>query len=222
MTDCLWRRCTLSALVIGSLLAGCRPAARTATARTATSSAAAVDSLRQDLVRRARADQAARTAFFAQVQPGAEPDSATFMRLAAPMLAVDSANRVWLRGVVARFGWPTRRLVGDTAARAAWLLAQHADADTALQAQVLPLLERAAAAGDADPQDAALLADRVATARGQPQVYGTQAEFVAGRLRFKPIADSAHVDARRARLGLPPLADYARMLDSLYRPAPKP
>lgn len=220
------RRCALLILV-GGLLAACRPSPAVPspvpggmTARAAPP--AAVDSLRHDLVRRAREDQAVRTAFFAQVRPGAEPDSAALARLAAPMLAVDSANRLWIRGVVDRFGWPGRRLVGDTATRAAWLLVQHADADTALQARVLPLLERAVAAGDANGQDYALLADRVAVARGRPQVYGSQADLTGGRIVFKPIADSANVDARRARLGLPPLAAYARMLDSLYRPAPKP
>ena len=182
----------------------------------------ALDSLRRELVRRARADEVARNTYLAQVRPGAEPDSATFQRLVAPLLAVDSANRGWIRGVVARFGWPGRRLVGDTAARAAWLLVQHADADTALQVQVLPLMERAVAAGDVRAQDYALLVDRVAVARGRPQVYGSQAEVVGGRIVFKPIADSAYVDARRARLGLSPLAAYARTLDSVYRPVAKP
>ena len=209
-------------ILLAALIAGCKPNSRGNKPTSQAPSSAANDSLRHELVQRARADQAVRTAFFDKVRPGAEPDSATVARLAAPMLAVDSANRIWMRGVVGRFGWPGRRLVGDSAARAAWLLVQHADADTALQAQVLPLMERAVANGDANAQDYALLADRVAVARGQPQIYGSQARLDSGRFVFDPIADSAHVDERRAKLGLPPLAAYARMLDSVYRPVAKP
>lgn len=209
-------------VLLAGVLAGCKPSAPDADTASRAPSSAAVDSLRHELVQRARKDQEARTAFFAQVRPGAQLDSATFVRLAAPMQAVDSSNRVWLHGVVARFGWPGRRLVGDSAARAAWLLVQHADADTAFQAQVLPLMKQAVEAGEANAQDYALLADRMAVARGEPQVYGSQAEFADGHIVFSPIADSAHVDARRARLGLPPLAVYARMLDSAYGTAGKP
>jgi hypothetical protein len=32
-----------------------------------------------------------------------------------------------------------------------------------------------------------------------------------------PIADSAGVDARRKRMGLPPLAEYLRLVDSMLR-----
>jgi hypothetical protein len=134
----------------------------------------------------------------------------------AHVIAVDEANTAWLRRVVAERGWPGKARVGADGADAAFLLVQHADRDTAFQAAVLPLLERAFAAGQASGQHLALLTDRVATARGQPQVYGSQADIVAGRVILKPIADSAGVDARRTRMGLPPLAEYVRVLDSLY------
>jgi hypothetical protein len=87
---------------------------------------------------------------------------------------------------------------------------------------MLPLLTAAATAGDAGSQDVAMLADRIAVRRGQPQMYGTQAKLVEGKLVLDPIADSANVDARRARIGLPPLAVYMKMLDSLYTPPARP
>jgi hypothetical protein len=37
-----------------------------------------------------------------------------------------------------------------------------------------------------------------------------------------PIEDSAHVDQRRAALGMPPLREYVRVLDSVYAPHPRP
>jgi hypothetical protein len=170
--------------------------------------------LRRELLARLEADQAARLALQKKQQHGQSADSFDAERFAA----VDTANTRWLKGVVAAHGWPGRSLVGADGADAAFILVQHADRDTAFQAQVLPLLERAVAMGEAEGQQLALLTDRLAIARGSPQVYGTQAAIVDGRVILKPIADSTRVDERRARVGLPPLAEYLAILDSLYAP----
>jgi hypothetical protein len=158
-----------------------------------------------------------RLALITKQQHGLTPDSLDIARV----IAVDTANTAWLRQIIAERGWPGKILVGADGANAAFLFVQHADRDTAFQAAALPLLERAYAAGEATGQQLALLTDRVATARGQRQVYGSQADIVAGHVIVKPIADSARVDARRARVGLPPLAEYIRMLDSLYTRPPR-
>ncbi len=176
------------------------------------------EELRRELVSRLEADQAARLAVMNKLQQGLTPDSLDAER----MLAVDTANTAWFKGVIAARGWPGRSLVGTDGASAAFLLVQHADRDTAFQARVLPLLEQAYAAGEAEGQQVALLTDRLAVARGRPQVYGTQADIVGGRSVLKPIADSAGVDARRSGVGLPPLAEYIRLLDSLYSAPPRP
>lgn len=172
--------------------------------------------LHRELLRRAEADQAVRLDLMRKQQRGESPDSLDFDRV----LAVDTANTAWLEGVVAARGWPGRSLVGTDGANAAFLLVQHADRDTAFQARVLPMLERAYATGDAEGQQVALLTDRLAVARGKPQVYGSQADITGGRVVLKPIVDSVHVDARRARMGLLPLADYVRLLDSVYTKRP--
>ena len=174
--------------------------------------------LRAELLSRLEADQAVRLAVMRKQQEGRTPDSLDFVR----MIAVDTANTAWLERIVGERGWPARSRVGADGANAAFLLVQHADRDTAFQARVLPELEKAFAAGEAEGQQVALLADRLAVARGQPQIYGSQADVSGGRVTLKPIADSAGVDARRARMGLPPLAAYLRILDSLYTERPKP
>lgn len=170
--------------------------------------------LRAELLRRVAADQAVRKQFDDALREGKQPGSA----LAARMRDVDTENTRWLGQIVARRGWPGRSIVGADGADAAWTLVQHADADTAFQARVLPMLDRAYHAGEATGQQVALLTDRVATARHEPQVYGTQVDLVAGRAVLKPIRDSANVDARRATVGLPPLREYLRIIDSVYAP----
>jgi hypothetical protein len=172
--------------------------------------------LRTELLHRAATDSAVREAFTAGYRAGSEPDAVA----AARVIAIDSANTAWLAAVVARHGWPGRRRVGQDGTDAAFLLVQHADRDTAFQVRTLPMLERAYRSGEASGHHVALLTDRVATARGEPQVYGTQADVRNGHPVIKTIADSAGVDRRRAAVGLPPLAEYLRILESVYGAKP--
>lgn len=168
--------------------------------------------MKNELLERVAADQAVRERLISAMRARGQPDSAIIANLSA----VDSANTAWLEDMVARHGWPDKATVGDDGANAAFLLVQHADRDTAFQARVLPSLEAAHRRGQAEGQHVALLTDRLARARGQPQVYGTQAQLRDGRMAVDPIRDSSGVDARRAAMGMPPLAEYLRVLDSVY------
>ena len=169
------------------------------------------DNLRSELLLRARTDQAAREAFMLKRLTGGVLDSLDIARLSA----VDTSNTGWLKRVIARQGWPTRAQVGSDGVRAALLLVQHADLDSAFQSRVLPLIQQSYAAGDLPGADVAMFTDRVAVSHGRPQLYGTQAKLVNGRWMAAPISDSAAVDVRMAKMGLPPLRDYFRVLDSL-------
>ncbi|MET7758643.1 DUF6624 domain-containing protein [Streptomyces sp. NPDC005389] len=93
---------------------------------------------------------------------------------------VDTDNTAFLKAVIAEHGWPGHCLVGEEAASAAWLSAQHADQDAAFQRQALTLLTAAVEAGDAARHDLALLTDRCLVANGRPQVYGSQFEQTTG------------------------------------------
>ena len=165
------------------------------------------EALRAALVSRGRQDQAVRDVFLA----GHHQDSTDIRK----MNEVDADNTSFLKRIVAERGWPGRSMVGSDGGTAAFLIVQHSS-DTLFMARVLPLIEKAYAAGDAEGQQVALLSDRLAVRRHQPQLYGTQASVVNGRFVLDPIADSANVDARRARMGMPPVAAYMRILDSLY------
>ncbi|GLS20331.1 hypothetical protein GCM10007874_33480 [Labrys miyagiensis] len=153
------------------------------------------EELRIDLLRRRDLDQAERGSFAGTPEHKAR------------IIAMDDANTLWLRTLINRVGWPGRTLVGVDGAHAAWLIAQHADRHPAFQRRCLKLLAHSVESGEASAADLAHLTDRVLLARGEPQLYGTQlvarAEgFVAARLQ-----DPESVDARRAAMGLVPLAD---------------
>ncbi|HEX7939253.1 MAG TPA: DUF6624 domain-containing protein [Gemmatimonadaceae bacterium] len=170
---------------------------------------------REELLNRLKVDQAIRDSFTTDMRTMGWPSATT----AARMALVDSENTAWLRKRILTQGFPTPEQVGRDGVNAAFLLVQHADADLDFQEGVLPMIEAAYRRGTVDGQNLGLLTDRILKARGQKQRYGTQTTMRGGRIVIDPIDDSANVDDRRALLGLPPLRDYKRLLDSIYAPS---
>lgn len=103
--------------------------------------------------------------------------------------------------------------MGPDGAKAAWLLAQHADHNPDLQKSVLRALREYLPQGEANPQDVALLNDRVAVAEGRPQEYGTQGRCVEDQ-GWQPneIENPEQVDLLREEMGLPPLDSYSERM----------
>ena len=164
----------------------------------------------------------------------AQRDLETRQRLAADlslfdgyhpeMQAVHEENASVLETVIQEFGWPTVLVAGEEGAEAAWLIAQHAIGLPGFQRKCLTLLDEAAGAGAVPPWQPAYLLDRILTFEGKPQVYGTSFDWDEdGLMSPRPIADPASVDARRAAVGLPPLAEVTarHRLQSASEPKPK-
>ncbi|MFE2426950.1 DUF6624 domain-containing protein [Streptomyces sp. NPDC059373] len=153
--------------------------------------------IRLELLRCKRADDEARA--------GGEPTTAAEV---AAIVAVDRANSAVLRGILQRHGWPGISLVGEEAAEAAWIIAQHADANREFQRWALLLLSRSAQLGEASLKHLAYLTDRCRMHAGQPQVYGTQYRMRDGQLVLHRVEDPERLDTRRRRVGLGPFAEY--------------
>lgn len=168
--------------------------------------AAPQDGLREELLRMRETDQRHRT------QENPSPEA---MRAQAEL---DRANVRRLEEIVASQGWPGASRVGQDASVAAFLVLQHAE--QAVQERMLPLVRDAAASGELLPSMAAMLEDRVRMRRGEKQLYGTQLreDPATGRAALWPVEDEAQVDARRAAVGLPPLAMYLRGFGIDYVP----
>jgi hypothetical protein len=164
------------------------------------------DSLRTELLALAKADQA--------VRDGVGPESAKDPAFLRRMRLTDSSIAVRMRAILVRYGWPGKHLVGVKGAEAAFLLVQHSP-------ELIPLgstLVRRAAPGDVSPGDVALLTDRERIIGGHSQLFGSQLRpFADGVWTFYPIDDPEHLEARRARAGLPPMRAYACQLATMYR-----
>ncbi len=132
------------------------------------------------------------------------------------MDVVDAANLRQLRQMVERSGWPTISQVGAEAARAAWLLAQHADIAPDFQQQCLALMQQYQPA-EVDPEWVAYLEDRVLVNTKKPQRYGTQWHVTSGgTFEPHPIANEETIDQLRQAAGMERFAEYSAMMRRMY------
>ncbi len=124
------------------------------------------------------------------------------------MQAVHDENAALLADAFDALGWPGRDKLGDEGAAAAFLILQHAISHPALQRRGLELMLDAIPLGHANALDAAYLSDRIAVFEGREQTFGTQFNWDAnGQLSPAPTRDETDLDARRASVGLPPMAE---------------
>ncbi len=167
-------------------------------------------SLRQELLAMEVIDQKIRTDWINAMSSHAM-DSTIVMR----MDSIDRADTKHIKEIIKEHGWPGIHLVGKDGAEAAFLIVQHSP-DTVFQKSCLPLVQEAFKGGEVSGNDVALLTDRVFVREGKKQLYGSQARIADGKLVVNPIEDEANVDKRRAELGLPPMAEYVKMLEEMY------
>src|ERR1043166_2468045 len=127
-----------------------------------------------------------------------------------------AANTNELCSIIKQYGWPTRDLVGEEGKRAAFFLLRNSSTNE-LQRDLLPLIIAAVKKGEISKAGFAAYIDRLRTSAGLKQIFGTQATILNGFLVLYPITDEQHVDARRKQYDLPPLKEYLRGLEQLYR-----
>lgn len=141
-------------------------------------------------------------------------------RLMTARRVEDFRNTEWLKNIFAAQGWPKRSEVGDDAARQAWLLVQHADADPAFQLRALRAIEPLVPSGEVSKADYAHLYDRIMLKITGRQRYGTQAMCDNGLRVSQPLEDEKAVDRLRAEVGLAPVAGYLAGMNRSYGRCP--
>ena len=137
---------------------------------------------------------------------------------ARDLQVVDAESTAWLKRTLRTSGWPSTSRSNAQLSFSAWLLAQHADRSSELQACILDLIGQQRST-PAEGQNLAYLTDRVRLARGEEQIYGTQVTYddVQGRATPRMLSDPTRVNERRAKVGLGPIEDY---LKGFERPRP--
>lgn len=144
--------------------------------------------LRRELISMGARDQAIRNRLLSLKDPKAQA------RIAPEMDRIDRANTNRLKDIVAKYGWPTRSLVGAEAAGDAFLIVQHAVADKPFMRRCLPLLLAAMDRGEEK-------AGRGALGRSRARWRGTQAvvrkSIFASRRRSRVRSDRGAGAGRR-------------------------
>ena len=132
----------------------------------------------------------------------------------------DDAHEAPLTRIFNQYGVPTYTMVGPEAASQFAIMIQHQPA--AFRKQVLPKLKANVDAGQADAGTYAMMFDRAAGDEGRSQRYGENFECNAQNpaMRPAPIEDEAHVNERRAFLGLMRLELLKRVIAEAYGPSP--
>ena len=144
-----------------------------------------------------------------------QPINKDKLEMAKNLADVDAELTEQLKDIVAKAGWPTISLVGYDASNAAMLILTHT-ADHAWQLSLLPQLENLADTKKIDGSPLALVIDKELVSEGKLQRYGTQFKFVDGGMAMYGVEDPAGLDARRAKVFLPPMEWYKQMLSGMY------
>lgn len=144
--------------------------------------------LRDELLKRYRADQAA-----ARARSGRLPQ-------------IHRRNTAWFWSVVREHGWLSAHLVGKDGEEAAWLIVQNAT-DTTLQRACIRLLRKMRPT-PARRQFLAYLTDALLVANGELQRYGTQ--YRDGTPC--PVERPASLPRRRKQMNLSTVEEYHRVM----------
>jgi hypothetical protein len=130
----------------------------------------------------------------------------------AKMVETDRELEAPLAAILDRYGVPTYAMVGVDAASQFVTMIQHQP--PAFRRKALPKLKVSVDAGQADAGSYALVYDRAQRDEGRNQLYGSNLECSDANpeLHESPIDDEAHVNDRRARMGLMRMELYARLV----------
>jgi hypothetical protein len=158
---------------------------------------AKIQSVQEDLARRAKLDQEVRTDL------AKRNDAAK----------VDAENTASLAKLVQEVGWIDAERFGAPTSHNAFLIVQHS-MDVPLMLAALPAIERDVKAKRLDAQPYALLHDRLQLMVGEKQRYGTQiGRNDEGALVIMPLEDRKRVEELRKEIGLFALADYLKLFE---------
>lgn len=119
-------------------------------------------------------------------------------------------NEQKIADLIAKYGWLGEDIIGERGSRTICNVIQHADNEIRLK--YLPLMKQAVKDKKLQPGLLARAEDRIATERGDFQIYGGQMKYYPDTKSFNvwPVYDPTNIDKRRAEIGLGPIAEHLK------------
>lgn len=119
-------------------------------------------------------------------------------------------NERKVKAMLDTYGWPTKEMSGE---RGNWTICnviQHSDNE--IRIQYLPMMRQAVKEKKLEPRFLVRAEDRIATERGDLQIYGGQMKYYPETKSFNvwPVYDPVNIDKRRAEIGLEPIAEFLK------------
>ena len=121
-----------------------------------------------------------------------------------------AVNEAKITALLDKYGWPPKAYIGERGNHTIANVIQHSS--NSVKMKYVPLMKQAVKDGQLHPRWLVRTQDRLATSRGELQIYGGQVKYYPelGRIDVWPVYDPANVDKRRAEIGLGPLADHLK------------
>ena len=119
-------------------------------------------------------------------------------------------NEEKVKNILDKYGWPTKEMIGE---EGNWIICnviQHSDNEIRLK--YLPMMRKAVKEKKLEPRFLVRAEDRIATERGDLQIYGGQMKYYPVTKSFNvwPVYDPVNIDKRRAEIGLDPIAEFLK------------
>lgn len=107
-------------------------------------------------------------------------------------------------------GWPDEQIIGEQGSLTICNVLQHSKPEIRLK--YLPMMKEAVKMRKLQPRLLARAEDRIATDRGELQIYGDQMKYYPETKSFNvwPVYDPTNIDKRRAEIGLGPIAEHLK------------
>ncbi|HEY2867693.1 MAG TPA: DUF6624 domain-containing protein [Pyrinomonadaceae bacterium] len=128
---------------------------------------------------------------------------------------IDEPNTKRLEQIFDQIGFPNTAKVGKDGLQAFMTLLQHATTD-GLRVRALKPITKAFKNKEMPPMAYANFVDRLRLHKGKKQLYGSGFEFKDGKMVLSPTEDLKNLEKRRAKIGLPPMAEAIKMMKELY------
>ena len=119
-------------------------------------------------------------------------------------------NERKIKAILDKYGWPTKEMIGEQGNWTICNVIQHSDNE--IRIKYLPIMRKAVADKKLEPRFLARAEDRIATEKGELQIYGGQMKYYPETKGFNvwPVYDPVNIDKRRAEIGLEPIAEFLK------------
>ncbi|EDP69646.1 hypothetical protein FBALC1_05658 [Flavobacteriales bacterium ALC-1] len=119
-------------------------------------------------------------------------------------------NIIKIKEILDTQNWPDTTIIGEQGNLTICNVLQHADLET--REHYIPLMKQAVLEKKLEPRFLVRAEDRIATDKGELQIYGGQMKYYPETKSFNvwPVFDPVNIDKRRKEIGLEPIAVFLK------------